>query len=119
MTKSSADLLQSKIRLMTLPTRVRRTLLDCLSYISLARHLTTPRIIISRDQMPAAMDKPWRCGDVNEIEIWHCAPFTVLPRTFADDANRDGNHSRACKEVRSSNRQGLSAARAGQSSSRS
>ncbi len=30
----------------------------------------------------------WRLSDVNEIEMWDCAPSIDSPRTFADDAKR-------------------------------
>jgi hypothetical protein len=38
-------------------------------------------------------------GDANEIELWDCTCRMGLPRTFTDDTERDGSHSRACKAV--------------------
>jgi hypothetical protein len=62
--------------------------------------------------------RPRRSDDANKVELWDSARIG-LPSTFTDDAKRDGNHSRACEEVWSANRQGLSVARARQSCGRS
>ena len=77
------------------------------------------RVERDKNLAPNGLRAAREIGDANEIELWDCASRVGLPSTFTDDTERDGSYSRACKEVSSSNRQGLSAARAWQSGGRS